>query len=270
MIECISTVSYSILVNGEPHGYIQPSRRLHQGDPPSPYLFLLCAEGLHSLIKKAEMDGDIQGISLCCRGQKITRLFFADDNLLFSKAITNACEKIQGILDQYEKASGQQVNRDETTIYFSKATPEASNNAINEALEVPIIRQYEKYLGLPSLVGRNRSESFTQIKERVWQKLKKWKEKLLSQASQEILIKVVAQAIPTYFMSCFWLPAKLCNDLEAMVHRFWWSKNLEQRKIHRVSWRKLCQPKYKGGLEFRDLRKFNDALLAKTSMALTT
>jgi hypothetical protein len=72
MTKCINTVSYSILVNDEPHGYIQPSQGLRQGDPLSPYLFLLCAEGLHSLIQKAKMDGDIQGISLCRRGPKIT------------------------------------------------------------------------------------------------------------------------------------------------------------------------------------------------------
>jgi hypothetical protein len=227
MNECISIVSYSILVNGEPHGYIQPSQGLRQGDPLSPYLFLLCAEGLHSLIQKAKMDGDIQGISLCRRGPKITHLLFADDSLLFSKATPNACEKIQGILAQYEKASGQQVNRDKTTIYFSKDTLEASKNIIKEALEVPIIRQYKKYLGLPSFVGRNRTESFSQIKETVWQKLKGWKEKLLSQAGREILIKAVAQAIPTYSMSYFRLPAKLCNELEAMVRRFWWSNNSE-------------------------------------------
>ena len=208
-------------------------------------------------------NSDIQGISLCRRGPKITHLFFADDSLLFSKVTPQACEKIQDILAQYEKASGQQVNRDKTTIYFSKGTLGATQNVIKGALEVPIIRHYEKYLGLPSLVGRNRSESFSQIKERVWQKLKGWKEKLLSQAGREILIKAVAQAIPPYSMSCFRLLAKLCNDLEAMVRRFWWSNNSEQRKIHWVAWRKLCQSKHKGGLGFRDLRKFNDALLAK-------
>jgi hypothetical protein len=89
MVECISTVSYSILVNGEPHGNIQPSRGLRQGDPLSPYLFLLCAERLHSHIKKAESNGDIQGVSLCRGGPKITHLFFADDKLLFHKGYYN-------------------------------------------------------------------------------------------------------------------------------------------------------------------------------------
>ena len=192
MTECISSVSYSILINGEPHGNIHPSRGLRQGDPLSPYLFLLCAEGLHSLIKKAESNGDMQGVSLCRGGPKITHLFFADDSLLFTKATTTACEKIQSILRQYEEASGQQVNRDKTTIFFSKATPLASQNAIKDLLNVPIIRQYERYLGLPSLIGRNKAESFTQIKERVWHKLKGWKEKLLSQAGREVLIKAVA------------------------------------------------------------------------------
>jgi hypothetical protein len=96
-----------------------------------------------------------------------------------------------------------------------------SQDAIKNTLGVPIIRQYKKYLGLSSLIGRNRAASFTQIKERVWRKLKGWKEKILSQAGREILIKAVAQAIPTYAMSYFKLLARLCKELEAMIRRFW-------------------------------------------------
>uniref|UniRef100_A0A2N9I391 Reverse transcriptase domain-containing protein n=1 Tax=Fagus sylvatica TaxID=28930 RepID=A0A2N9I391_FAGSY len=123
------------------------------------------------------------------------------------------------ILSIYEHASGQQINRDKTTIFFSKATLMVSQDAIKNTLGVPIIRQYKKYLGLSSLIGRNRAASFTQIKERFWRKLKGWKEKILSQAGREILIKAVAQAIPTYAMSYFKLLARLCKELEAMIRR---------------------------------------------------
>ena len=80
---CIRIVSFSILVNREPYGLIQPSRGLRQGDPLSPYLFLLCAEGLHSLLQQATDNGELYGVSLCKEGPKITHLFFIDDNLLF-------------------------------------------------------------------------------------------------------------------------------------------------------------------------------------------
>ncbi len=110
MLECISTVFYSILVNGEPHGYIKPSRGLRQGDPLSPYLFLLCAEGFHSLIQKEKIAGTLKGVSISRGGPKITHLFFADDSLLFCKASTDDVTRIQGLLSQYEKASGQQMN----------------------------------------------------------------------------------------------------------------------------------------------------------------
>lgn len=88
---------------------------------------------------------------------------------------------------------------------------------IKEALGVPEIRNYEKYLGLPSLIGQRKKASFDYIKEKVWQKLQGWEEKLLSSAGREILIKAVVQAIPTYTMSCFKLPVGLCNELESLI-----------------------------------------------------
>ena len=96
------------------------------------------------------------------------------------------------------------------------------------------IRSYEKYLGLPSLVKRNRKASFNYIKERMWRKLQGWEEKLLSQASREVLIKAVAQAIPTYTMNCFKLPIGPCNELEGFIRRFSWGQRGDRRKIHWV------------------------------------
>ena len=86
IMQCVSTVTYSILLNGEPKGFIEPSQGLRQGDPLSPFLFLFCVEGLNALLNKAVDNGEIRGLSLCRQGPKITHLFFANDCLLFCKA----------------------------------------------------------------------------------------------------------------------------------------------------------------------------------------
>ena len=83
------------------------SRGLRQGDPLSPYLFLLCAEGLHALIQQAENSTKLHGVSLCREGPKVSHLFFPDDSLLFCQANDNDCQTVLDILDTYEQALGQ-------------------------------------------------------------------------------------------------------------------------------------------------------------------
>ena len=134
---------------------------------------------------------------------------------------------------------------------------------ISDFLQVPKVKEYEKYLGLLAVVGRNRKASLNFIKERVWSKLQGWKEKLLSQAGREILLKARVQAIPTFAMGCFKLPVGLCQEIEALIRKLFWGQKGEQRKIHWKKWEVLCQPKLEEGLGFKDLEKFNDAMLAK-------
>ena len=104
-------------------------------------------------------------------------------------------------METYSLCSGQHINKSKTSIFFSKSTPKARRQFIKEAFGVPEIWNYEKYLGLPSLIGKRKKTTFEYIKERVWKKLQGWEEKVLSQAGREILIKAVVQAIPTFSMA---------------------------------------------------------------------
>ena len=100
----------------------------------SPYLFIFCAEGLNPILRRAADNGEIHGFSICRRGLKLTHLFFADDCLLFCRSTLEECEKIKELLATYEAASGQVVNKEKTTLFFSKNTSDATQEAIKESL----------------------------------------------------------------------------------------------------------------------------------------
>ena len=122
VLMCISTVSYLVLINGEAKGNIVPSRGLRQGDPISPYLFLLCAEGLSAMLRKEEEQGNIRGISVCRGGPRISHLFFANDSIVFYRATVDEGRRILQVLEDYEVESGQKLNKDKTSLFFSKNT----------------------------------------------------------------------------------------------------------------------------------------------------
>ena len=101
-MRCVTTVSYDININGQPRGHIIPIRGIRQDDPLSPYLFLLCVDGLSALIKSSVDSGFLEGIAVCRGSPKLSHLFFADDNLIFCKATLANCESLRRILEVYE------------------------------------------------------------------------------------------------------------------------------------------------------------------------
>ena len=131
-------------------------------------------------------------MATCARGLEISHLFFADDNLIFCRATTEECSNLLDVLETYESASGQQLNHDKTSLYISCNTPQLTQGEINHRFGAEIIKEHEKYLGLPSLVGKNKRNTFYQLIEGLNNKLSDWKEKLLSNVGKEILIKTVA------------------------------------------------------------------------------
>ena len=101
--------------------------------PLSPFLFLLCTEGLNGLIKQAKVNGNVHGFSLCRGGPKLTHLLFADDSLLFCRATVEECGHVLDILKKYEQASGQKVNRNKTSLFFSKLVPNETKSSFKQA-----------------------------------------------------------------------------------------------------------------------------------------
>lgn len=118
ILKCITSASFSILINGEKKGHFKASRGLRQGDPLSPYLFLLIAEGLSHLISKANRDSRLSGLR-CINGPTISHLLFADDSLIFCKADERELMSMKNLLKEYELASGESINLSKSAILFS-------------------------------------------------------------------------------------------------------------------------------------------------------
>jgi hypothetical protein len=112
-------------------------------------------------------------------------------------------------------------------LFFSHNTNSSRREDILNLFGATPTIQFEKYLGLPPIIGRAKKKAFNAIKDRVWRRLQGWKEKLLSQAGREVLIKSIIQAIPTYTMCCFNFPLRLCAEISSMATNFWW----EQRGV---------------------------------------
>ncbi|XP_074347003.1 uncharacterized protein LOC141685822 [Apium graveolens] len=164
MMLCITTVSYEFSFNGSSVGPIQPTRGLRQGDPLSPYLFLLCVEGLSNSLSNAAREGIIHGSQICPAAPVVTHLLFADDSFLFFCADRGEAETIKELLNTYKNWSGKPVNFQKSGIHFSSNIQQHLRMELSTILGVTNNLYDSKYLGLPSLVGRSKNKVFGFVK----------------------------------------------------------------------------------------------------------
>lgn len=202
-MECVTTVRYSVHFNGSSLGYFTPTRGLRQGDPLSPYLFLFVADGLSTIIQNQVRCGELEELKICRRAPGVSHLLFADDTLLFFKGEEEQGRVVQRIISMYERCTGQMVSHSKCSMMFGSG---CSSEAKKELLQIMNIQKEaleERYLGLPTPEGRMSKARFKSVKEKLAKPFDNWSEKYMSMGAKEVLIKSVAQAIPTYIMGVF-------------------------------------------------------------------
>jgi hypothetical protein len=263
IMACVKSVKYTVQINGHLTNEFSPSRGLRQGDPLSPYLFLLVAESLTLIINKARVNGELQDFKICRGSPGISHLMFADDCLLFFKANPGRATVIKSAISIFENGSGQLLSANKCSLLFSESCPEQCQQQVRQILEVTRESFEDKYLGFPTPEGRMKKGKFQPSKDRLSKKMNYWAERFMSMGAKDALIKSVAQAIPNHIMSIFKLPMGFHDDYMKMVRTFWWGEDEKKRKVHWAAWDILTSPKNLGGVGFRDSKLMNQAMLAR-------
>ena len=268
IMSCVTTTSISILFNGSKLNSFKPSRGIRQGDPLSPYLFILCMEYLGALIEKECVAKRWIPIKASRENVAISHLFFADDLMLFAKVSKEGCEAIKDVLDVFCVESGQKISLEKSWIYFS---PNVQSNIKDKACEYLGIHETTnigRYLGFPLRHKGATRRQFNFVAERVISKLAGWKAKFLPFAGRTVLVKSVMTVIPNYVMQGVALPTHLCDKLDKINRDFLWGSSPEKRKLHLVGWNKIIKSKEEGGLGIQEAKAKNIALLAKLNWRL--
>ncbi|KAA3460843.1 reverse transcriptase [Gossypium australe] len=249
---CISSVRYAVNMNGRRRNLFQPSRGLRQGDPLSPFLFLMYSEGLPSLTRTSMKQGLTSR-----KGPAISHLLFTDDCILFGEASSKGARILKDILQDYEKCSSQCVNFSKSTVFFSPNTIEEDKAIVSRVLGVRITSNPEKYLGLPNMIGRKKKESFQNILDRISMRIDGWSNKMLSQWGLFFRLFLFSLCLVFYYQLLY------AKRWKVNLLIFLWQKGKGRKGIHWCHWSHLCRPKNEGGLGFRNMAQFNIAMLAK-------
>jgi hypothetical protein len=261
---CISTVRFSIMVNGSPSGFFGSSRGLRQGDPLSPLLFLLFMEVLSQLLRRTEEVGLICGFkagSATVSGLSISHLLFTDDTIVFYDADRDQLLHLRMVLACFEAVIGLGVNMGK-----SELVPVGEVRNVDQLAEILCCRVGVlpmSYLGMPLGSSFKASSVWNPILEKIERKLAGWKKLYLSKGGRLTLLKSTLSSLPTYFLSLFTIPAHVVERIEKLQRNFLWGGLGDGFKYHLVGWNTVCRPIANGGLGIRRVVMTNRALLGK-------
>ncbi|KAJ0431881.1 putative RNA-directed DNA polymerase [Helianthus annuus] len=268
IMTCVTSVSYSLSINGELHGYFEGKRGLRQGDPMSPYLFTLVMEVLTLILQQVATNTSFKFHGKCSK-QKIINILFADDLFLFSHGDSVSVKHLKLALDKFTQISGLVPSMPKSTVYFSNVTSAMKNQILNllpfQEGSLPV-----RYLGVPLISTRLAARDCKILIERTQRRIDNWVTKSLSFAGRLQLINSVLAAMYSYWASVFLLPIGIVKDLEKRLRRFLWNGGNQGPVRAKVAWKEVCTPKDEGGLGIRSIMDANKAFLTTHIWSIIT
>jgi hypothetical protein len=251
---CISSVCFSVLINGVPSGFFGCSRGVRQGDPLSPFLFVLVMEAFSRMLGAFTERGLISGFSVGSSGQNrvnVSHLLFADDTLVFCGANANQIRHLGALLVCFEAAASLKVNLSKSVLIPVGHLEDVRQLADLLGCgygEVPL-----KYLGLPLGASFKLKTMWAGLEDMMSRRLAPWKRLYLSKGGRVTLIKSTLSNMPTYMLSLFPIPVDVAKRLEKIQRDFLWGGMNDDFKYHLVEWDKVCTPIDEGGLGIRNI-----------------
>nr|KAJ0196777.1 hypothetical protein LSAT_V11C700381330 [Lactuca sativa] len=252
----------SVIINGSPTKEFPITKGVRQGDPLSPYLFIIAMEGLNVALKTARDKEIFKGIKVPGSGPTISHLFYADDALFIGEWSRSNLKNLARILRCFHIASGLSVNFHKSRVLgIGSSTQELSSweSLLGcESGKLPF-----DYLGVPVGANMNLKKHWQPILKKFRTKLSIWKAKTLSFGGRLTLVKFVLGNLPTYYLSLFKALSGILEEMEKIRRIFLWGGCEDKRKIHWVSWDKVLADKSEGGLGVGSIRALNVGLLIK-------
>ncbi|GJW55102.1 RNA-directed DNA polymerase, eukaryota, reverse transcriptase zinc-binding domain protein [Tanacetum coccineum] len=258
---CLRTSRGSVLVNGSPTNEFQFCRGLKQGDPLSPFLFILVMESLHASFQRVVDAGLFSGIRLD-NSTCISHLFYADDAIFMGQWKSSNIENITRVLDIFHKASGLRINMAKSKLLGVSVDHNRVDQAVRR-IGCTVLKMPFNYLG--SQVGSlmSRTMSWNEVLERMTNRLSRWKLKTISIGGRLTLLKSILGSTPLYHMSMFRVPKQVLQQMERIRARFFNGTDIKSKKISWVSWKRTMASRDTGGIGVASLFALNRALMFK-------
>lgn len=254
--------------NGLVHGYFKGKRGLRQGDPLSPYLFVIVMNCLSVMLNNAAYSGALK-FHPKCEKSGLTHLSFADDLLIFADGSVESVQCVLQVLHQFQQLSGLAISRTKTSFFTSAVSQEVIDAiAVSTGLSqgsLPI-----RYLGVPLCTKKLTIANCEPLLQQIKGKITSWSARSLSYAGRLLLLTTVVAEINNFWCSTFTLPKSCIAKINSMCSSFLWKGSVEGRHSAKVAWEAITKPKSEGGLGIKNLFIWNKACMLRLVWMLFT